>query len=283
MTQPDLIINPVRDAQVPKLPSAYLSDVTVWCDSHNVVGALSHIVAGVPWLHVLEVASFKLEPIAHRATAFSFKASHTQIIDEFRRTVWPTLLQLQGLEVLHASAVRTQHGVVAFCAPSETGKSTIGYGLSLLGYPAWADDTVVFSSTSSVLTYSLPNQARLRPTSAAYFGRAGAARSKGPSIKHRGTLVPATAQPLIAVCVLEQVSDLTDSVQIERLLASEALTCLLENAVFFSLTDPLRKRQMIAHYLSLVTCLKTYRVRFRRSLETLPALLDALQKQVLDA
>src|ERR671935_59558 len=60
--------------------------------------------------------------------------------------------KLAGREVLHASAVITARGVVAFCAVSTTGKSTIAYQFSRRGYGIWADDALAFDGADRGVT-----------------------------------------------------------------------------------------------------------------------------------
>ena len=71
-------------------------------------------------------------------------ASRPLVIDWYRRAIAPMALQLLGMQVVHASAVLTDEGVVGFCAHSQTGKSTLAYGFGRRGYELWADDALAF-------------------------------------------------------------------------------------------------------------------------------------------
>jgi hypothetical protein len=57
--------------------------------------------------------------------------------------VLPNVAIAAGYEALHASAVATEHGVVANVAASGGGKSTLALELVRRGWPLFADDTVV--------------------------------------------------------------------------------------------------------------------------------------------
>ena len=58
------------------------------------------------------------------------------IEETFERGVLPLALQARGIQVLHASGIETPQGVVAFCARSQTGKSTLAYACSRAwGFP----------------------------------------------------------------------------------------------------------------------------------------------------
>ncbi len=92
------------------------------------------------------------------------------LTDLFWRNVVPFVLQAQGWEAIHASSVLTSKGVVAFCASSGTGKSTIAYGLSRRGYGLWGDDAVVFTtSPEGTLTFPLHFQLRLLGDTRDYY------------------------------------------------------------------------------------------------------------------
>ena len=267
----------------PAVPAADDPEVTVWSDSRGVVGALSHTTGQEHWLHVLGIASFNLDLDTNTVTAVPHPGvKPAAIVDEFQRTVWPTMLQLKGREVLHGSAVRTPGGVVAFCALSETGKSTLAYALDKRGYSLFADDAVVFEVTpDSIEAHALPFQVRLRSASALHFGYvqaqlvAGRVRCKGR--QEEGSL------PLRAICLLEQLPSPPEGrvVVTEALAPTEALVGVLEHALYFSLQDRQRKRHMMQQYFSLALRVPIFRVRFQRGLALLPLILDALEQDIL--
>src|SRR5690606_18526516 len=92
------------------------------------------------------------------------------IQDSYQRCVLPLVLQAAGTEVLHASAVLTPRGVLALCAESGTGKSTLAYGLSRRGYPLWADDAVAFEADETCTNaMPLPFALRLQRDAVRFF------------------------------------------------------------------------------------------------------------------
>ena len=280
---PSLIITDAKNSKAPQIPAATDPEVTVWRDRHGALGALSHVVDKEPWLHVLGVASYKLDLAKNAVLAVPCEhATPEAIVDEFQSTAWPTALQIQGWEVLHSSAVNTSRGVVALCAASETGKSTLAYALSQRGYAQWADDVVVLEiSPQSVRAHPLPYHIRLRPASALYFGyshdqiRGGRVRCEG--------LQKDGAVPLRTICLLEQAETLPGKqvVTIEPLTGAEALIGALEHALYFSLQDRLRKRRMMQQYLNLIRQVAVFKVRFHRGLERLPSIVDRLEQRIL--
>jgi len=62
--------------------------------------------------------------------------------------VLPLVLNLQGHEALHATAVLTPRGVCAFMGPAGTGKSTLAASFLLAGYPVISDDCLVLEEDS---------------------------------------------------------------------------------------------------------------------------------------
>jgi hypothetical protein len=281
--KPSFVIADPRTIKAPQVPSISDPAVTVWCNRRGVLGALSHIVDKEHWLHILGVASYKLDVAGNAVLAVPWeRATQEAINDEFQRTVWPTFLQIQGWEVLHGSAVISARGVIAFCASSETGKSTLAYGLGLRGYALWADDAVVVKILPhSVQTLRLPFFVRLRSASARYFGSSegqinrGRMRCETPQKK--------SALPLTTICLLEQAQSLSGNraVTIQPLSAAEAVVGVLDHALYFSLQDQKRKRRMMQQYLTLVGQVSVFKVCVSRGLERLPPVLDELERRIL--
>lgn len=77
--------------------------------------------------------------IACDPTVLSDPASRRLLLDT---VLWTTTL-LHGLEGLHASAVQTPSGVVAFLAGSGGGKTSAAFELVRRGYPLFCDDVLI--------------------------------------------------------------------------------------------------------------------------------------------
>ena len=252
LQNPSFVIADPVTVKAPRVPTPGDPEVTLWCDRQGTVGGLSHIVNEERWLHILGIASYKLDLAENAVSAVPWEyATQEAIFDAFQSTVWPTFLQIQGREVLHGSAVIGRHGVVAFCAASETGKSTLAYALGRRGYAVWADDAVVLNVLPhSVQTHSLPFFTRLRPASAMHFGYLEN-QVNGGRLRCEGTQREDDL-PLTTICLLEQAERLPDNqaVTLERLSAAEALVGILNHALYFGLQDQRRKRRMIEQYLT---------------------------------
>lgn len=65
--------------------------------------------------------------------------------------VLPRVLDLHGIEALHATAVLTPWGACAFVGPSGCGKSTLAASFALAGFPLLGDDCVVLSIGEPVM------------------------------------------------------------------------------------------------------------------------------------
>ena len=65
--------------------------------------------------------------------------------------VLPLVLNLQGREVLHATAVLTPRGVCAFTGPTGTGKSTLAASFLFAGYPVLSDDCLVLEENRELI------------------------------------------------------------------------------------------------------------------------------------
>jgi hypothetical protein len=223
-------------------------------------------------MEIPRIASYVFEVDDPEVVAYPRpEAPDEAVLDGFRRVVLPMALQARGQEVIHASAVLGPQGVLALCAISETGKSTLAFGLGRRGYDLWADDAVAFEvGPTSVDATPLPFALRLRPASAAYFGVADE---------------PATVQepkpaPLAAVCVLERVVDAGEG-GVERMTSSTAFRSLLTHAYCFDPDESERKRRMVEAYLSLTQRVPVFRVRVAAGLEHLRKLLDAIELSTL--
>ena len=213
--------------------------------------------------------------------------STTRLTDEYYRTVLPMLWQAEGLEALHASGIVADAGVIALCADSGAGKSTIACGLHRRGYALWADDAVAFDKEARFVTYPLPFQLYLRPEASSYFESEGSS----PARSSRGQDDCAATRPrrLAAMFILEKLgadepaSHLRNSVvRIRRLSAAAAFTALLNHSYCFSLHDLDRKHQMLENYLDLASQEPVYSLCFRSGLRHLPDLLDVIEPVIRD-
>jgi len=268
--------------QPPDVAGSDVADVEVWRDHDGTVLAYGHIVDGLHRMYLPGLASFCFGQDVEGVTALPhWPVREDLILDTYYRTVLPMALQVRGLEVLHASAVLTPRGVVALCAASRTGKSTVAFGLSQRGWPLWADDAVVFeTSESGALAIPLPFRTRLRPAAAAFFEQ---------DIEQDIVVAPPRPYlgeeqrvPLATLLILNRTHDESDGavVRIRQLSSTQAFLDVLAHAHCFSLKDLKRKQSMMHHYLDLVARVPVFEIRFRSGLETLPASLTDISQLI---
>ncbi len=213
------------------------------------------------------------------AAAVTIGAKQESVLDAYRRRVLPLALQVSGLEVLHASSVRSKAGIMALCGVSQVGKSTLAFGLNRRGYPLWGDDALAFETTDGCgLAISLPFEIRLRPSAAKLFGHPEIAASVTNGVDELPTRLETA--PLATVCVLRRVDDASIPVVVRRLSFAEAFPTVFAHACWFSLYDPEAKRRVIDHYLDLVTKTPIFDVAFKPGLENLTATLDSIEEIV---
>ena len=252
-------------------------NVEVWRDIHGVASAFAEVIDNKHWLHLPGLATFTFSPCGDEIAADV--PSHVReelVVDAYRRKVLPMALQVCGREVLHASAIRSSAGVHALCGISETGKSTLAYGLNRRGYAVWADDSVVFEiSGSGGTTILLPFKVKLRPPSAKHFG----VDEHPPAVDltHYDFPLGTEAAPLATVCILRRANCADSPVAVKRLSLSEALSASLDHACCFIPQSDDRKRRMIHNYLDLAAQTPFFDICFQPGLENLPAVLDAIE------
>ena len=258
-------------AAAPAPPDVADSSATVWRDDDGTIIALGQTLGDRHWVHVPGLGAFSFAQDANGISAFPNAGADPALVeDTYRRTVLPLALQALGREVLHASAVRTPAGVIALCAVSGTGKSTLAGGLSRRGHELWADDAVAFEMQGAAVdALPLPFSLRLRPASAAHFA---------DSDVDRGLRTPERRAPLAAVFVLERSHG--GEAKLERLEQATAFSAVLTHGYSFSLNDRDRNAAMMSNYLELVARVPVFRLTFPEGLDGLEDLLDLIEGAV---
>lgn len=230
----------------------------VWCDSRGVPIARGWIRGGEMSMEFPGLGAYRF---AVHGGPVSAAPAHGASLRPLESTYWksvvPFVLQARGFEVLHASAIAAAGGVAAFCANSETGKSTLARALGRRGHGSWADDAVVLERDR---TFPLPFQVSLRPESSRWFGEPELSTFHEPDQEH----------PLRAVFVLER--DEAVDIRMRRISSAAAFPLLLRHAFCFTLSDPDRKRTMMARYMELAARVPVFELRFASGLERLDAI-----------
>jgi hypothetical protein len=248
------------------------------------IWAYSYARGSEQWMHLPGVASFRFG--SHDGEAVVIPDAQTPAVqvsvieDAYQRAVLPMVLHAHGQEILHASAVIMPRGVVALCGRSQTGKSTTAYGLHRRGHRVWADDALVFdASAESVDAIPYPHRLRIREEAAEYFDLHELRRRDTSSWT---ALEQAQDDPARLACLflLERDIESSGPVELVRLSSTQTFANVMTYAYLFRLDDPERKRQMLEKYLALMTRVPVFRMRFRATLDQLPAMLDQIESAV---
>lgn len=200
--------------------------------------------------------------------------------DAIEGVATPLFLQAEmAYEVLHASAVATDAGVVGFCGASGYGKSTVAHGLALRRHALWADDLVALRvAPGRVRATALPFRQNVRSASRLFFQTdrdASFAPQKATAWSIRRlhalfVLDPDDGQPRKA----------KPSFDVLRLRPADALAALLSHGMRLMPLDKPRERRILTAYVDLVASVPVFHVPYDQDFGILPALLDALEERV---
>lgn len=271
---PRLVLAP-SDAGAPPAPSPDTPGVNTWRNKRGGVVATGFRDGSVHWMHWPYLAAYRFSSDQPDViTAFPARGAPLDALrDTYRRSVVPMALQALGFEALHASAVLMPRGVVALFAASETGKSTLAYGLAECGFRHWGDDSLLIEPMSSpLMSRRLPFDIRLRPESSAFFDARPASDDDGGPL----SALPDRA-PVAALCLLTR-DDLPpdNPVAVRRLDPVRAFSSLIAHAHCFNPHDDVRRNAMLRHYLDITARVPVFEVVFRPVLADVPAVARAV-------
>jgi hypothetical protein len=246
-----------RAGVVPDVPD----DAQIWRDWSGVPRAYGYTANGHHWICLPEVAAYRFTAAGGVVEAIADAVPRHEVEDAYRRHVLPFALQALGSELLHASGVVTPSGALGFCGGSSAGKSTLAHRLASRGHEPLADDALMFEPTDTgVDAIRIPFTVRIE-----------------------GRVTPLDASgserfPLAALFVVEPAADVDPArPEVIPLPHSAAFPLLLYHAHCFSFRDERRTRLMTDRYLKLAARVPAFRLRYRRDLDRIPAVLDAVE------
>lgn len=253
------------DAPAVEMPPPADVPVERWESAEGVdaVAVLGWNCAGRLHFQFPGLARYVFEPAAFVCSAQAFAgASDVQLIDAYQRAVLPIILQSRGTELLHASAIDTDLGVVALAARSGTGKSTLAANFGSRGYRVWSDDAVSWAvEDGQVITASLPFVLRTGDSAGGYVPL--------------GTQPSGAPRPLAALVIMERATSARDIRRITR--SSAALSSVLPHAYCFSTCDSAANRALMSNYLNLIAAVPVYLLRFPAGLDGIAATIELLE------
>jgi hypothetical protein len=238
-----------------------------WVDAEGRVVASGGRSAPGWWMHWPGLGTYHFAPDGPVRAVPVSAGLDAALADTFVRGVAPVVMLARGHEALHASAVSGPHGVVAFCAESGTGKSTLALAVGAAGLTHWADDTVVYRvAAGEPVAIRMPCPVRVDEGARAAIDRVSVESD------------PAAERPLWRIYHLARDTSLDPRrPAFATVPALERFGRLLSHAHPFDLADESRRRRFLESLLAVSAFVHVYECRFAPSLEALPALARAVR------
>lgn len=266
-----------------RLPVICARVVARWLDSGKEEIATAYADHSYCWLAFKHHAAFRYSRGTGNVLVYTLEtASPRAVLDTFYRSALPLFLQHAGYESLHASAVLTDSGVIAFCGISGTGKSTLAFRLSQLGTPIWTDDALVLDmNTDHPGSLAMPFFPRGIGNDPGQVLGQGEWIEESLTVHDRFDLEHVIRAPIAAVYLVDRPrgnqARIAEPVVSYSTGSGEALTGLLSHAYVFSLEDQERKRRMISYYAALAARVPVMRLTLPNGIER----LDRIGPQLL--
>lgn len=238
-------------------------------------------------IRIRELAEFRVAADGSHVDCHPLVALPSESVSHlFVDQILPLLLSHQGKTVLHASAVSTPYGVVAFLGGSGVGKSTLAASFSVSGQPALTDDCLLVEEVDGVWSGHLSyGELHLWPDIVALL--CGAEDETAPLAHYtdKRRVRPTSrrhgsanrAEPLLAVYHLTDAPDVTDGdhVRIRRASKRSAFSYLISNAfrVDFSAARAEHELKTLTH---LAATIPVSTLSYARSVQVLPAVRHAV-------
>ncbi len=202
-------------------------------------------------------------------------------------TIFTVLCQQRGLLPLHASAVSTTEGAVAFLARSGQGKSSLAAHLAQRGLRVLADDVCLIDPTPAHEVMVIPSAPWLKlwRTSLQHLGERadGLQQVFSEDDKYRLPLASGLApEPIRTLIFLEQKEEFSSAIEMEEVSAVEAIPLLMNlthQAYLLQATGQLEKSFLLCGRVSAQA--RAYRLIRPWGLEHLTSTLDTLEKFLL--
>jgi hypothetical protein len=248
----------VRPGRTDLLPPEHLLPSQIWRGTGDEEFARGYAAGARWWMRWPGVGTFVFDAPARDTQLVPEHGRPREILeDAFRRGAAPVALLQREHEVLHASAILSARGVVAFCAASGTGKSTLAAALAAAGCEFWGDDFVAWRVADGAVECAWsPSVHRLDDVTHEAvrgiepFARAVSARATGP--------------PRLAAIVVMSRADRAHgrTACVAPVPVSRAFTAVLPHAHECSIGGPERVRRSVERYLELCASIPVFQLAF---------------------
>jgi hypothetical protein len=275
-----------------ELPSAPGASATRWIKRwHFRDGSVSLAIGRRHGRYVLDFPKLaRFEVTADGSDVECHAAPHTDaetlrhlLLDQ----VLPRVFSLHSRLVLHAGAVATPDGAIAFVGDTGWGKSTLCASFAGQGYPLLSDDGLFVGLTdnnAAIVTAGyaglrlLPESNRALAISESPSGTTlMAVNSAKRRITHRKLSFVSDALPLRALFVLTPPNSAAlEFVDVNPILQRDAFMTLVRHSFQLDLETPARQREFFSLVGRHVSAIPTYRLSYTRSFDLLPAVRQAV-------
>ncbi len=208
---------------------------------------------------------------------------HHLLLDQ----VIPLVINLRGGEALHASAILTKKGVVAFAGPAGSGKSTLAGSFVKFGYTFMSDDCLTLLDTwNGIRAIPAYPGFRLWEDAEKYlFGDGIGCKSVAHytsklrvSVERRPELCCTNPQPFVYLYDIppSQENDKKPEISIKKVSPGESFMALVRCGFRLDITDPdMLTRQF--NFLHKVACnIQVRQLSFPKDFASLPAVREAI-------
>ena len=249
-------------------------EVCVWRDEQGHVFARAFAQGARRWIDWPGLGVFAFAAGANRVQVWPAAIDRDLVAGAFARRLQPIILQALGRQAIHASAVLGRGGVLAFCGVGHSGKSTLAFAMSRIGYRQVADDALVLERLeSTVHARLLPFTPGLREPSRRHFGPLTDA-SESPAL---ADTTPASV-PLRGIVVLEQDSSLRSPEGPDQVPPVQAFAALVTHARCFDEADAAHTRALVDDYLAIAEAVPVYSLRYPPQFGQLSSLLMEISR-----
>jgi hypothetical protein len=258
-----------------------------------------HLPGGEPWLsfaklhdgyllHFEELSDFFVHKSGKEIVCLPKSGISSDTIRHLLlNQVIPLVINLRGGEALHASAVLTPHGIIAFSGPAGSGKSTIAGTLLKAGYPLMSDDCLALIEKDGEF-HGMEAYPEVRLWGDSFKWLFGNGRPHKPVAHYTGKqrvhittkeqAIPAKCQPLKRLYAIGDPSEIDgkNNIVIEPLAPRESFMALVRCAFRLDITDNNMLKGQFYFLRRVVLTVPVRRLNFPRDFTFLPALQKAI-------
>lgn len=244
------------------------------------------------WLRFPKQADFRISANAKEISCYPAPATP-------EKTIWhllldqvlPRCLAHQGKIMIHASAVRLEHGLLLFIGDSGTGKSTLAGNFHQEGQPVVSDDSLWIKEGKNAIK-AIPSYGGLRlwedslqvlfPEEQNTQSVAHYSTKKRVPIKESDARKSMKGIPILAVIVLSPISGTPVSeITLERLSNREAFIALMKQSFQLDVLDMKRMTRHIRALGRIVPQIPAYRLSMPHDYALLPLARQKILETVL--